>query len=74
MDQTLSEKMFNPLLTAKPKGMGLGLNSVYNIVKAHGGSINTIQRGKSRTLSIEFPLTSQERNGTEEFEFCRLRT
>jgi two-component system, NtrC family, sensor kinase len=72
MDQTLSEKIFNPLLTAKPKGMGLGLNSVYNIVKAHGGSINTIQRGKGRTLSIEFPLTGQECNGMEEFELCKI--
>ena len=67
VDQSLSEKIFNPFLTTKPKGMGLGLNSVYTIVKAHGGSIYTLQRGKGCTLSIEFPLTGQESNGMEEF-------
>ena len=72
VDQSLSEKIFNPFLTAKPKGMGLGLNSVYTIVKAHGGSIHTLQRGKGCTFSIEFPLTGQECNGMEEFELCKL--
>jgi two-component system, NtrC family, sensor kinase len=72
VDQSLSERIFNPFLTTKPKGMGLGLNSVYTIVKAHGGSIHTLQGGKGCTLSIEFPLTGQECNGMDDFELCRL--
>jgi PAS domain S-box-containing protein len=41
-------KIFNPYFTTKQKGRGLGLTTVYHIVKKHGGHIE---------------VTSQERHG-----------
>lgn len=35
-------KMFTPLFTTKPTGTGLGLSSVRDIIKSHGGTISVI--------------------------------
>ncbi len=39
MTEEVKKSIFNPFFTTKEKGVGLGLFTVYNIVKAHGGFI-----------------------------------
>ena len=46
------EKIFQPFFTTKPagQGTGLGLSISYDIIKAHGGEINVVNReGRRRS-------------------------
>ena len=54
-------RVFEPYMTTKSKGTGLGLPIVKKIVEEHGGSIMIENRVSGGTcVSIEFPLVEQE--------------
>ncbi len=49
-------KIFDPYFTTKPKGSGLGLASVYSIVKRHGGGVKVKSiRGIGSVFTILLP-------------------
>jgi two-component system cell cycle sensor histidine kinase/response regulator CckA len=54
------ERIFDPYFTTKETGSGLGLTSVYSIVRKHGGDITvTSEPGKGARFEILLPASRQ---------------
>jgi signal transduction histidine kinase len=54
--------LWKPLITTKPKGLGLGLAICKRIAEAHGGSITVESKiGEGTTFTLTLPIShSQE--------------
>jgi len=55
------DKIFDPYFTTKPKGTGLGLATVYSIIRKHGGLITVDSTlGKGTTFHVYLPASDSE--------------
>ncbi|MHB1969984.1 MAG: ATP-binding protein, partial [Acidimicrobiales bacterium] len=59
MDQATLARAFEPFYTTKPSGTGLGLSTVYGIVRRCGGHVQvTSSRGSGTTVTVYLPAVS----------------
>ncbi|MBV8592386.1 MAG: PAS domain S-box protein [Acetobacteraceae bacterium] len=59
--QVLS-RLFQPFVTTKADGMGIGLKICQSIIEGHGGRIAARQEGGGATFVIHLPLSSSDEN------------
>jgi signal transduction histidine kinase/ActR/RegA family two-component response regulator len=59
MNRDEMTRAFDPFFTTKPGGTGLGLSTVYGVVRAHRGSVFLeSEEGKGTTVFVSLPTTA----------------
>jgi signal transduction histidine kinase len=60
LNPDVGERVFEPFVSTKPDGVGLGLVNVRSVVEGHGGRIRLVPRQpKGTTALVTFPLASR---------------
>jgi len=61
VDGNVLRQLWKPLVTTKPKGIGLGLAICKRIVEAHGGSISVDSKaGEGTTFTLTIPIAPRQ--------------
>lgn len=59
--EEVAAKLFEPFMTTKPTGMGLGLSICRSIVESHGGKIGATSTVGGTNFTFSLPLDPEER-------------
>ncbi|MBI1208345.1 MAG: PAS domain S-box protein [Azospirillum sp.] len=61
VDPVITEQLFQPFITTKGKGMGLGLSISRTLVEAYGGQLRHVPRSNTGALfRFDLPLTDEQ--------------
>ncbi|MBI4473550.1 MAG: HAMP domain-containing histidine kinase [Acidobacteria bacterium] len=52
IDPTVRERLFDPFVTTKREGVGLGLSNTKNVVERHGGTVELLPRDRRGTRAV----------------------
>jgi signal transduction histidine kinase len=58
-DAAICERLFEPFVTGKPDGTGLGLYVARQVAEVHGGSLRLERRDGMTCFSLEIPLAAE---------------
>ena len=66
VSDVVAKHLFEPFVTTKPSGMGLGLALSRELIVAHGGTIDweRIRPGGGARFTIELPLSPEVGHGS----------
>ncbi|HLA84001.1 MAG TPA: HAMP domain-containing sensor histidine kinase [Thermoguttaceae bacterium] len=64
-DAAVQQKMFEPFVTDKPEGTGLGLYLVRQVAEDHGGSVGWERREGVTRFTVELPTLEPQMNADE---------
>ena len=56
----MRDKLFEPFVTEKPDGIGLGLTVAGDVARAHGGQLNWQRVHGMTEFTVEFPIACAE--------------
>lgn len=55
-DSTIADRLFEPFVTGKPEGVGLGLAVSRQMITAHGGQLHWFRRNGQTCFRVDLPL------------------
>jgi signal transduction histidine kinase len=61
VDPSVRARLFEPLVTTRQKGIGLGLSLVKRIVERHGGTVAYEPRGKGARFVVRLPRSAEHK-------------
>ena len=58
--EDIAPQLFQPFVTSKASGMGIGLSISRRIIESHGGALDVLSSGDGATFSISLPLLTED--------------
>jgi two-component system sensor kinase FixL len=56
LSREVAEHLFEPLVTTKPHGLGLGLTTARHLIENQGGTLVFVRRPKGARFDVRLPI------------------